>query len=203
MKVWFKIFIVGMVLLASHTAFAQTTTILDRFRVSQLNGKVILEWVISSGSTCNGIRIYRSTDSVDFNLIGAILGECGSISEPVLYTFTDSLPVSNRINYYQLELGGNGSSEIVSIEIIGTDQGDYQIRPHPVNNESGIYFNNSNNSNCQLRIFNIYGFELYRASTNQNFFILQSDFLPSGLYAFTISCSSQVLKVKGTLVVQH
>ncbi|MBA2421837.1 MAG: hypothetical protein H0V61_01240 [Chitinophagales bacterium] len=59
--------ILGLLLqmITAHV-FAQHNLILGNFSLFQSNGKVYLNWYIVSGSSCNGIQIYRSTDSVMF-----------------------------------------------------------------------------------------------------------------------------------------
>ncbi len=89
--------------------YAQHNPIPGNFSLFENNGKVYLNWSIVSGSTCNGIQIYRSTDSVMFTQVGNIPGICGSSSSAISYNFIDDNPVKNKVNYYRLELGNNGS----------------------------------------------------------------------------------------------
>ena len=101
-------------LLWVNVLFAQNA--LDRFTAQQVNNEVLLNWTIKSGFTCNGIEILSSSDSLNFTNIGKIEGICGAVDEPISYTFSHKAPAQNKINYYRLELGGVGSTEIISVE---------------------------------------------------------------------------------------
>ena len=75
---WKRLWVLALALLVTlplqNTLSAQSDDILDRFTLSERNGIVQLDWTISKGSTCNGIGILRSVDSVNFDGIGKIAG---------------------------------------------------------------------------------------------------------------------------------
>ena len=102
-----KLFLCLLLQAATANVFAQHNSILDNFTVFENNENVYLNWTIISGSTCNGIQIYRSTDNLSFTQIGSIARICGSSSQPRNYAFTDNNPEKNKFNCYRLELGGN------------------------------------------------------------------------------------------------
>ena len=105
----FKFLLANILLFFSlQGLFAQRHPILGKFYLSENKGTVDLHWSIMEGSTCNGIQIYRSNDSIQFSKIGEISGVCGSISEEQSYTFSDVNPFRNQVNYYRLELGIHG-----------------------------------------------------------------------------------------------
>ena len=186
---------------ATANVFAQHNPILDNFTVFENNGKVYLNWTIISGSTCNGIQIYRSTDSINYIQVGSIAGICGSSSTAVNYNFTDNNPEKNKINYYRLELGSNGSSEILSVEIIDIESG-YQIRPNPVIGKAKIYFDNNTKLQHQLFIYNLNGFQIFSSTTKEDFFELNTETFLTGIYLFTISTEGNFPKATGKLMVQ-
>ena len=186
-----------------QSTFAQSHPILGKFYISENEGDVYLNWSIIEGSTCNGIQIYRSTDSTNFSQIGEIYGVCGSVSFEQPYDFTDNNPVKNKVNYYRLELGNQGFSQIVSVEIIDIESNGYQIRPHPANSETKIYFDNNTNREQQLILYNMNGIEVFTSTTKEDFFLLKTSFLQSGLYFFTISISGNPPTAQGKLLVQH
>lgn len=183
-------------------SFAQKSPILGSFSISENKETVFLNWQIVAGSNCNGIQIWRSLDSLYFTQIGFIPGICGNISTPQDFSFTDRNPVKNKINYYRLELGNTGPSEILSIEIIDIENG-YQIRPNPVSDFAKIYFYNNTNHLFQLTIFNLNGAEILRTETKKDFFELSAQGIPSGIYLFTIGTAGSLPKAKGKIIVQH
>ena len=77
---------------------------MDELSIDYSQGNVLLAWTIKSGSVCNGIQIYRSTDSLNFVIIENIDGACGDLASSVTYTYTDSEPINNKINYFKFEL---------------------------------------------------------------------------------------------------
>jgi hypothetical protein len=183
-------------------AIAQQT-FLERFTAAEVNSRIYLEWLIKAGSTCQGIRIFRSTDSINFIQIGDIDGVCGNINTPQAYNFTDDNPVKNAINYYRLELGGIGYSKIVSVEIIDLQNGGYQIRPNPVNEHARIYFSNPSNQALQLKVFTITGDEVFHSTVYQNYAHIGAGHFQYGLYFFTISVPGNTPLVKGKFMVMR
>lgn len=173
-------------------------SILDDFAIDLNQGKVLLAWTIKSGNVCNGIQIYRSSneDSVNFELIEDIQGVCGDLSSAVTYTFTDETPIPNKVNYYKLLLGQEFSN-VLGIEVLLIPVGSYLLKPHPVRNSSALYFNNSNNHNFELKIFDDFGSIVYLHETNSNKFLLDSTMVASGLYYFTLENKSNKSIING------
>jgi hypothetical protein len=182
--------------------FAQDTA-LDRFTGAESKGRVFLEWVISAGNTCQGIRILRSTDSLHFIQIGDIGGVCGSITVPTTYTFTDDHPVKNKTNYYQLELGGIGLSSVVVIKVIDFGKNGYQIIPNPVTDNARIFFSNDTRQYYELNVFTLQGALISTLHTTQNVFEITKMQIQSGLLFFTITSPGSAIKIKGKMVVLH
>tara|TARA_B100000767_G_C19716935_1_gene515410 strand:- start:796 stop:1395 length:600 start_codon:yes stop_codon:yes gene_type:complete len=174
-------------------------TILDDFAIDQNQGKVLLAWTIKSGSVCNGIQIYRSSgeDSVNFELIEDIQGVCGDLSSSVAYTFTDEDPVQNQLNYYKISLGGQEISNVLGIEVLLIPSNSYLLKPHPIASSSELYFDNANNNDIELKVFDDFGSVVYMNKTNSNRFILDSSMVSSGLYYFTLENKSSNSIING------
>lgn len=185
---------------SSECLHAQHNPILENFTATQNGGKVYLSWTITSGSTCNGIDILRSTDSISFNSISNIAGTCGSLTVAVTYQFTDNNPIKNKTNYYRLDLGGNGSSEILAVEIIDVSNG-YQLRPHPVKDYGKLFFQKASNTAHLLIVYNpSAGIELQQTTTNNYFEIFPKQLNP-GMYFFTIVAAGGISLVKGKIII--
>ena len=192
-----------LICMIGFSSFSQPTAILDYFTAFEYKGSVYLNWMITSGSTCDGIKIYRSTDSLSFKEIGNIGGVCGSTSAPQPYSFTDENPDKNSINYYRLELGFNDFSEIISLEVIILESNKIQIRPNPVVNKAKIYFENSIGEKFNLLLYDSNGRLCKKLSTNEDFFIFDSTDFQSGNYFFIISNSNGDIINISILIVQH
>ncbi|PKP50117.1 MAG: hypothetical protein CVT92_14700 [Bacteroidetes bacterium HGW-Bacteroidetes-1] len=192
-----------LIFLAGPSLVAQETTILDNFTINKNGGKIYLNWVITSGNTCDGTIIYRSDDMINFTQIGHISGICGSSYSPVPYDFIDENPLKNQRNYYRLELGNNGFSEIVSLESIDFENKGYQVRPNPVITHAKIYFENKELENHQLKLYNQSGFLVSVASSSNNYFEVNAINLQNGIYIFTIFKAGKLAVIKGRLLIQH
>jgi len=192
-----------LILQTTKISFGQKHPILANFSISEFKCDVFLRWSILAGSSCDGIQIYRSTDSINYTEIGSINGICGSVEYEQPYDFTDNNPVKNKINYYRLELGLQGFSQIVSVEIFEIETNGYQIRPHPANNETKIYFNNNKRQEQRFILYNNNGIEVFTTTTNDNFLELNTVLLQSGIYFFKISDSANTPIAQGKLLVQH
>jgi len=176
---------------------------LERFSVSKFGLKVYITWTIVQGSTCDGIKIYRSGNGTDFIEIGKIYGVCGNIAEPQNYDFTDINPIKNKVNYYRLEFGTGNFSQDVSIVIIDTEDKGYQLSPQPANTEINIHFYNKTKQETQLYIFDEMGKEVLNTIGRDDFFIVNTAHLPSGFYTFLISAIGNTSSLHGKLMVQH
>ena len=184
------------------TLFAQHP-ILDRLNISESQGKVYINCVIREGNTCNGIVIYRSVDSLNFEVIGKIYGVCGSLNTPTGYYYTDETPVKNQTNYYKLELGGQGFTDVVSVLIIDTEISDFLIKPNPANITAKVFFNNDKNQETELNLYNQIGHIVLKDKASTNNFKLDVSNLPTGLYLIELKQENLRYKSIGKLMIVH
>ncbi|UPT66994.1 MAG: T9SS type A sorting domain-containing protein [Sphingobacteriales bacterium JAD_PAG50586_3] len=192
--------IVLLLVLSAFGLRAQETSILGSFDAAAFNGKVQLSWQITAGSVCDGIKISHSTDSINFTQIGEIIGVCGSISEPVNYSFTHDTPLQNGKNYYRLQLGATGKSPIININLITIGNSGYQIRPHPVNGPAMVYFTNENQQPHTLVVYNSNGQQVQKYYTSTGSFNIQPTGITNGMYLFTIADEKENIKLRGKLL---
>ncbi|MDO7613650.1 MAG: T9SS type A sorting domain-containing protein [Crocinitomicaceae bacterium] len=180
---------------------ANTQTILGDFDIDQSNGKVLLAWTIKSGSVCNGMQIFRSKDSVNFVLIEDIQGVCGDLSSSVSYTYTDQTPILNNYNYYKINFGGLEDSNILGIEVINILSNSYLLKPNPVTGASDLYFENDNQSEVVLKVFDDFGDVIYLKETQANKFTLDSTSFSSGMYYFSLENKTTRNVINGKAVI--
>lgn len=185
----------------AQTAKAQEDPFLDFIGGTENDGKVFLQWVMKAGTTCDGIRVYRSTDNQHFEQIGRIAGICGSPDFAVGYTFTDENPVLNQNNHYRLELGNLGFSKSITIAVFDLGKKAYRLFPHPVKNQAVLYFENSSHTSKQLSLFDLNGRPVYQAETNADSFQLNANILPSGMYMFQIKGNEKQSGVQGKIII--
>lgn len=193
---YFRFYLILVTLLASIHALGQDKIRLDYFEANENRNTVLLKWAISQGSTCNGITITRSSDSIYFSPIGRIEGVCGSADAPQPYSFVDENPLKNQKNYYKLELGISGFSRVISLNVRDKNGKDYQVIPNPIQDIGRIYFDNPNFESYQLKIYNINGSLINRINTLQNYFDIKAHSYSDGLYLFNITNPETTIKGK-------
>lgn len=192
-------FLILSFLMNAFYSFSQET-ILDQFSAQNISGKVLLSWTIKSGNTCNGIRIYRSVDSLIYKEIGDIQGVCGSSSFAVNYTYQDDSPAVNKVNYYRLNLGGQGLTNTVSVQVIDVGQNDYFLAQNPIGVETKLYFKNLTGEPFFLTTYSANGIHKTIKETSADYFELNQLDYSSGLYYFVLSNSS-TNKIQGKFMV--
>ena len=184
----------------SFTAFSQVT-ILEKFSAEHISGKVFLSWTVKSGQTCNGIRIYRSDDSLSYTEIGDIQGVCGNLGYSVDYTFQDNDPIKNKINYYRLDLGGVELTYSIAVDVIDVGQNDYYLKANPLVDQTKLYFRNSSQQLTVLTIINQNGQIIGTKETTADYFTLNSNDYLSGFYFFTLSNTNADKNISGKFMV--
>jgi hypothetical protein len=165
---------------------AQETLILSGFIGKASDEIVLLQWTISSGKTCNGTFIQRSADTVNFETIGEIPGICGSSETPVPYAYTDESPIPNRVNYYRLELGGQGYSRILAIPYFEYGNTGSIVIPNPVIAQARIYFENKTEKPYLFSLFNYSGNLIRQSKGNDSSVLLDAAGLSAGAYLYSI-----------------
>lgn len=186
-----------MIVILNYYSYCQSQDLLDEFKISEIDNKVKLDWVISSGKTCNGTKIYKSLDSINFELISSIEGVCGSEYFRQPFTFVDEVPSKNKKSFYQLEFGGYGKSKILSIEIIDTYGIEYLLYPNPLLEPARILIDNNSNRKLNLKVFDIQGLEWIDLFTTDEYFTIDTDKLLSGNYYFVVFNNKKEIKAKG------
>ena len=113
------------------------------------------------------------------------------------------MPAQNAINYYYLEFGGFGASQVIAIEIINKGPGGYHLRPHPFQSAGTIYFESVSGEDYSLQIYDLFGKEILLAKTSDDYFEIITSALIPGQYVFTITGSESRDRIKGKFLVQH
>jgi hypothetical protein len=189
-------------ILSGGAAQAQGDSFLNSLTLYESEDKVYINTVINAGNICSGITILRSSDSLNFDRIGDIPGDCGSLSVPVSYIYVDENPIINVPSYYRVELGGYGLSEIVSILVIDTRVDGFQIRPNPASSRTTIFFENKTSDLISLQIYS--GQQLkYEEFTRSNYFELLVSEWESGVYFFRIAGSQTNKFISGKIMVAN
>ena len=164
--------------------------VLEKFTASEVNERVLLNWTLGKGYTCNGTDVMRSSDSVHFDKIWHLEGICGSQSQPVPYSYDDSSPILNKKGYYRLDFGGLESSKIISITVIDFRDFDFALFPNPVSSEAKLYFRNDKSDLFLFTVYDVNGKSILSKDSRDKYFNVKKENLPAGLYLFTLENKS-------------
>ncbi|MBK7030588.1 MAG: T9SS type A sorting domain-containing protein [Bacteroidales bacterium] len=184
------------------TLQAQESLILSGFIGKASDEKVLLQWTISSGQTCNGTFIQRSEDTIHFETIGEISGICGSSESPVPYSFSDEDPIKNKVNFYRLELGGQGYSRIIAIPYFEYGNMGSIVIPNPVTSQTRIYFENKTEKPYLFSLFNYSGNLIRQSKGNDSFVFLDASNLSAGAYLYSIQLPDRK-PITGKVIISH
>jgi len=184
-------------LIITSPHFAQTPHPIVRYlNIDMVNDQVRLSWVISGGNTCSGIIIQRSIDGQFFETIGEIDGICGSPDVDVPYVFLDPNPVSNKSNYYRLELGTQGYSTPVVIEFVPLNNEGYSVTYDMVSRVATVYFENDSNENASYRLISISGRLVYENNTSNAKITLNLSPYAAQIYLLSININNKTINLK-------
>ncbi|MBU2649391.1 MAG: T9SS type A sorting domain-containing protein [Bacteroidetes bacterium] len=196
-----KIVILVIFIFSFSGGFSQEADqFLSGFFAVQNDEGIFLRWTIQAGNTCDGTRIQRFKEGTGFENIGEIPGVCGSPDISVSYDFTDNEPLPNKTNIYRLEMGALGNSSPITIDYYILGETGYLLQPNPVYGRSVLTFENPQNENAVLLLFDVSGRRVLELETQDNQFILEREWLKNGFYLFNIFIEGQSI-VSGKVVV--
>lgn len=187
-----------MFLLMCVTVHAQEVS-LQYFNAESRDKKVYLRWALSAGSTCNGIVISRSVDSVSYEKIGEVFGICGSEDTAQAFDYTDDMPEENKRNYYQIVLGARVAVAVQSAYVNGG--GSSYLIPNPVSKYAVLHFDNRHKRPTQIRLYNSLGRPIDLFSTEGSEVKIDVGPYPDGIYIYIVNAAE--FNYKGVLTVMH
>lgn len=133
---------------------------LGSFNGIQNNNQVDLSWLTYSERENETFFIERSTNAVDFDVIGQVNG-AGTTSLQQDYLFTDKSPV-NGVNYYRLrQRDFDGNEEVfdpIVVNYTGTELFSSKVFPNPTTeNKIEITLNNVQEEKVFIDTYNLLG----------------------------------------------
>ena len=75
--------------------------------------------------------------------------------------------------------------------MIDFTQKDFYIEPHPIINNSILYFDNPTKLTAIITIYDLNGKMIYEVQNQNNYFQLSSNQFGTGLYVFTITLENE------------
>lgn len=185
-----KQFLITLFFFNTIVAYSQA---LVSFNAQLIKHSVRLEFVIRGGFTCQGIRVERATDSINFSGIYEFSGVCGGSSSDIKYTYTDNSPISNKTNYYRLDLRTYGVSDIVSVYYLDLGDNNYLCIPNPCTTNCKLFFVNEEKRKLQFLVFDVNGNETTRFFTIENSINISQLHLTNGVYFFSLRDEDKII----------
>lgn len=177
-------------LLFPIVGFAQQPhPILKSFEAYKQPNGILLRWIINGGNQCQGTRVFRSADALDFELINHIPGICGNFTEDETYNYFDTIPFQNTYNHYRLEMGFQGFTDIVTVFYEDFDGKTYAVLSFPQLNQYQILFSNDLGGVSTLQVFDRMGAFVMVDSNDQSDYVLDTTGWEPGVYLFRITGS--------------
>jgi hypothetical protein len=172
------------------------------YTAASLKDGVLISFTMRGGSSCNGINIERSEDSVSFSVIGDIEGICGSPDFNQSFTYTDSQPLTFRKNYYRLDMKQLGYSPVFSVFYANPYTDEVLIIPNPCFANCKLYFINSKREKVVIRLFQN-GSELFSQITDQDFMDLDMQQSASGIYYCRVEFADGTLRNRKLVLIRY
>jgi hypothetical protein len=162
---------------------------LTSFTGTKSNGKVLLNWKTASETNNKAFEVQRSTDGVNWQMIGSVPGAMHSSTERQ-YHFTDNMPAAGK-NYYRLlqkDIDGRFSySGIVIIEIFGDH---FQVLNTPVR---GVYQLLVQSAKAvELSLYDASGRKAWSLKAANGIYKLDLSSQPSGIYLLQVRMKDEV-----------
>ena len=173
--------------------YAQKDTsliIYSNFLIIPDDNQIVVHFAIDAGSTCNGIKLYHSTDNLNYVEINYFPGVCGNLSSSVSYTYKHNNPELNKTNYYKLLLGKVQYTEPIAFYLKHIEPNKISIKQNPItNNKLEFEFYNKSNDIYDISIINTLGSVLYIDRTTQENKVVNIDLFKNGKYFLVITDS--------------
>jgi hypothetical protein len=150
---------------------------------TQYKHSIIINFLISKGSSCTGYQIQRSQDTSHFEAIYDYSGVCGELSKDQAITFADEHPQKNTVNYYRVLIPPSDHSMIISVAYSDISEQGYIIHENPVGDQLQL----TSLTKGTLKIYNQTGRLVIEIISNEDGpFTKNVSSLDSGLYYFVI-----------------
>jgi hypothetical protein len=155
----------------THCAIAPLPVVLISFNAIPTSNGVVLKWATASELNNNFFEVLRSTNGVDYTVIGNVEGH-GTTNALHRYTYTDKTPVSGIVYYQLRQVDFNGTSEkspVVSVKGTINAATTISLYPNPVGNSVlNVQFSQEYNSVAHINIMSASGHMVYTSNTESH-----------------------------------
>ena len=179
---------------------AQADTVFANFSGQQAGDEVVIYFTVRGGIQCTDVRLERSNDQQNFQVIYELPGVCGNPTKDESYILTDNSPIANTSNYYRLEMGSLGIySAIIDVDFFKFTSGEIIIQPNPCT-QCSIYFPNRRRENCSIFLYDYHGKQILQSTSSNETYQLTT-ITSSGIYLIEIRYPDGGVR-RGRVVIQ-
>ncbi|HRD53274.1 MAG TPA: T9SS type A sorting domain-containing protein [Flavobacteriales bacterium] len=145
--------------LCVNTAFAQAEEhpFIESFTLAAQEGRVLLEWTMKGGSTCDGSMVERSTDGENFLPVHRIEGLCGDPEVAVHFSWADADPPELSDLYYRIVFAAEGRSLPQQVRFDQLNRSTHRVYPSPTDGMVRLLLRVPLSAQVDLRVFEANG----------------------------------------------
>lgn len=149
----------ALLLVSVLRASAQTDEhpFLSAYSLQVQEGRVMVQWVMQGGSTCDGSSVERSTDGAHFIPVHRIEGLCGDPEVAVPFSWSDAEPPELSTLYYRIAFANEGRSSVKSIRFEQLNRSSLRLYPSPTDGLSTLLLRVPQSAQVDLRVFDAHG----------------------------------------------
>jgi hypothetical protein len=166
--------------------------LLVNFSGQQIENYIHLDFTVRGGVSCSGTEIERSADDVHFETIGIIPGICGSSISDESYSFDDSVPQKNQLNYYRINFGQLGYSQSIRLQFVDYGNG-FVLFNNPGAGTVSALFSNPDNKEITFSLIDLRGRILQSVTTRGDDMLIHSGLLLRGIYILQLKDEGTIL----------
>lgn len=147
----------GLLLAFGLRAQEEAHPLLAGFAVSAQEGRVLVEWVMRGGSTCDGAAVERSVNGGDFTVVHRIEGLCGDPAFEVPYSWVDGDPPELSELRYRIDFADQGRSADKAVRFRQLTRSDLRLYPSPTTGAATLLLRAPAAAKVDLRVLDAAG----------------------------------------------
>ncbi len=153
---WLSMFL-AMALGPGLRAQQEEHPFIESFLLLEQQGRILVQWTMKGGSTCDGSAVERSTNGVQFAEVHRIEGLCGDPDAAVTFTWADADPPELSTLHYRIQLGTEGRSSTKSLPFQQLTRTEHRFFPSPTEGEATLLLKLPPSARVNLDVFDASG----------------------------------------------
>lgn len=130
---------------------------LESYELAVQEGRVLVQWVMQGGATCDGSAVERSTDGERFETVHRLEGLCGDPAVPVPYSWADADPPELSTLHYRIVFAAEGRSSVKSVRFDQLNRSTHRLHPSPTAGPCSLLLRVPESARVDLRVLDAHG----------------------------------------------